>query len=993
MKRAPLPPNESQRLATLREYNILDTPPEDAFDDLTLLASQICQTPMAMVSLVDEKRQWFKSKIGIDASETSRDIAFCAHTILNVKDVLEVDDACADPRFADSPLVTSGPHIRFYAGAPLVSPDGQALGALCVMDRKPHKLTPDQLNALRALGRNVVAQLDLRKQARALAMEVAEHRRTELLRQEQLKLLTASQKEAGRLLALGEKSRRALLSVLEDEKRTGDDLRNSEELFRMLAENIREVFWIIDPNKKSILYVSPAYEIVWGRTCQSLYDSPTTWLTAIHPDDQERVLTATTKQEAGTYDEEYRIIHPDGAVRWIHDCAYPVRNARGEVYRIVGVAEDITERKRTQEELTSKTAILEAQLESSLDGILVVDMKAKVVLQNKRYTEIFKVPPELVANNENFKLRQWVACRTKNPSETIAEIENLFTHPEEIGRSELALVDGTILDAYSAPIRDHHGKVYGRIYTYRDITERKQIQEELKSKTAFLESQVESTLDGLLVVNGQAKVLLKNKRLGEIFKVPSEIFEDDDDAKMRNWVTSRMKHPEEFDRKVSELYANPDRVSRDELTLIDGTILDRYSAPVRDGDETIYGRIWAFRDITERRKLEMQFLQSQKMEGIGQLAGGVAHDFNNILAIIQMQTSLLKNGNDISRQQAEHIDEISTTVQRAAALTRQLLLFSRREVFQPRNLDLNESVTNTTKMLRRIVRENIQIEIKLASQPLLVHADPGMIDQVLMNLTVNARDAMSHGGSLTIETAAAELSDADIVKFSHARAGSFVCLSISDTGTGIPPEVLPRIFEPFFTTKETGKGTGLGLATVFGITQQHQGWVDVQTEVGRGTTFRVYLPRLLGRKINKPAQLALKDMRGGNETLLLAEDDPSLRAGVRKALGQLGYRILEAPTGSKALEVWKENRNEIGLLLTDLVMPGGTNGKELAQTLLKENPSLKVIYMSGYSSEVAGTDLQLKEGVNFLPKPFRAAQLAEIIRHLLDKSVSPEIFK
>ena len=993
MKIAPLPPNESQRLETLRQYEVLDTPSEQDFDDLTLLASHICEAPMAVVSLVDEKRQWFKSRIGVEAKETARDISFCSHTILNVNEVLEVSDACADPRFADSPLVTAGPHIRFYAGAPLVSHDGHALGALCVMDRKPHKLKPDQLKALQALSRNVVAQLDLRKQARDLAMEVAERKRSEIVRQEQFKLLTASQKEAGRLLDLGEKSRRALLSVLEDEKRTTENLRTSEELFRQLAENIREVFWMVEPAKKKILYVSPAYEAIWGRTCQSLYDSPATWLESIHPNDQERVLTAAgTKQEAGTYDEEYRIIQPNGAVRWIHDCAYPVRNAQGDVYRIVGVAEDVTERKRADEELTSKTAILEAQLDSSIDGILVVDNEAKVVFQNKRYTEIYKVPPELVGNNEGFKLRRWSSSRAKNPEEALARIEYLFSHPEETGRSELELLDGTVLDSYSAPIRDHDGKIHGRIYMFRDITERKRTQEELKSKTAFLESQVEATLDGILVVNSEAKVILKNKRLAEIFKIPDEIMNDEDDAKMRSWVRSRMQDPEEFSRKVNELYSNPDQISRDELTLIDGTILDRYSAPVRDADETIYGRIWAFRDITERRRLETQFLQSQKMEGIGQLAGGVAHDFNNILAIIQMQTSLLKNSHGISAEQSEFADEISSTVQRAASLTRQLLLFSRREVFQPRNLDFSEAVTNTTKMLRRIVGETIQIEIKLASQPMLVLADAGMIDQVLMNLTVNARDAMPNGGRLTIETSGVEFDEANIPKGSHARAGSFVRLSVTDTGTGIPAEVLPRIFEPFYTTKEMGKGTGLGLATVFGITQQHQGWIDVDTKVGRGTTFRIYLPRLLSKATERSAQPSLKDMPGGDETLLLAEDDPSLRSSIRNALAKLGYRILEAPTGAKALEVWNENRDEIGLLLTDLVLPGGMNGKDLARTILQENPNLKVIYMSGYSMEVAGKDLQLKEGVNFLPKPFKAAKLAEIIRHHLDKSPQPDLF-
>ncbi|HEY3932235.1 MAG TPA: PAS domain S-box protein [Verrucomicrobiae bacterium] len=407
-------------------------------------------------------------------------------------------------------------------------------------------------------------------------------------------------------------------------------------------------------------------------------------------------------------------------------------------------------------------------------------------------------------------------------------------------------------------------------------------------------------------------------------------------------------------------------------------------SPLKDSSGKIIGASKIARDITARRKLEEQLRQSQKMEGIGQLAGGVAHDFNNILAVIQMQSELLKSSGGLSAEQSEFADEIGVTVQRAAALTRQLLLFSRREVFQPRDLDLSESVTSTTKMLRRILGENIQVQLKLASQPMFIHADAGMMDQVLLNLAVNARDAMPNGGQLVIETSGVEFDEFAVTQSPQARPGSFVRLNVSDSGCGISPEILPKIFEPFFTTKDVGKGTGLGLATVFGIVQQHQGWINVYSEVNHGTTFRVYLPRLAKNAGQKSSQPALTTTSGGNETILLAEDDLSLRVSVRKALWQLGYRILEAPTGVKALEVWKENRDEIRLLLTDLVMPDGMSGKDLAQRILQENPKLKVIYMSGYSAETVGKDFPLKEGVNFLTKPFQASKLAQTIRNNLD---------
>jgi PAS domain S-box-containing protein len=393
--------------------------------------------------------------------------------------------------------------------------------------------------------------------------------------------------------------------------------------------------------------------------------------------------------------------------------------------------------------------------------------------------------------------------------------------------------------------------------------------------------------------------------------------------------------------------------------------------------------IWI--DVTERRRLEAQFLQAQKMESFGQLAGGVAHDFNNILSIIQMQSVLLKSIGGLSAEQSECADEIVGTVQRASALTRQLLLFSRREVFQPRDLNLNDSVCNTMKMLQRILGETIQTELKLALEPMFVHADAGMIDQIIMNLTVNARDAMPGGGRLIIETTAADFDELTATQSLHARAGSFVCLSVSDTGTGISPEILHKIFEPFFTTKDVGKGTGLGLATVFGIVQQHRGWINVYSEVGHGTTFRVYLPRLASQTDQGQTRRALKDLRGGQETILLVEDDFSLRTTIHKTLSKLGYQILEAGSAAAAIEIWKEKRDQINLLLTDMVMPGNMSGKELAQALRQENQKLRVIYMSGYSTELAGKDFPLKEGVNFLIKPFQAEKLALTIRARLDE--------
>ncbi len=513
---------------------------------------------------------------------------------------------------------------------------------------------------------------------------------------------------------------------------------------------------------------------------------------------------------------------------------------------------------------------------------------------------------------------------------------------------------------------------------------RRRGEDEIRWKTAFLEAQVDSALDGILVVDSRTRRILQNERLLQLFKVPDEIARDEDDMKLFEHVGKQVKNLEPFMKRVNYLYAHRDEVGRDEIELIDGTILDRYSAPVLDKAGKYYGRIWSFRDITGQRKLEEQFRQSQKLEAVGQLASGVAHDFNNILAAIQMRAWLLKSEPGLTTQQLDLAGEIEKSTQRAANLTRQLLLFSRKQAMQLQNLDLKAVVENIAKMLMRTLGGHVELQFKFSEQPVRIHADPGMIDQILLNLTVNARAAMPKGGKIVIETTAVDLGEMAASKEAQARPGAFACISVTDTGSGISPEIMSRIFEPFFTTKEVGKGTGLGLATVFGIVQQHKGWINVYSEVGRGTVFRVYLPRLSDSSDTHIIRAAKASIRAGNETILLVEDESALRVSVSTTLTRLGYHVLEAENGADALKLWSQHRAEIDLLLTDMVMPGGMTGRELARSLLQDEPMLKVIFVSGYSTDAMTDGLALKEGVNFLVKPFEVHKLAKAIRLCLD---------
>jgi PAS domain S-box-containing protein len=391
-------------------------------------------------------------------------------------------------------------------------------------------------------------------------------------------------------------------------------------------------------------------------------------------------------------------------------------------------------------------------------------------------------------------------------------------------------------------------------------------------------------------------------------------------------------------------------------------------------------------DITERKQLEEQLRHSQKMEAIGQLAGGVAHDFNNLLAAIRGNTELLlMNPGQFNPEATDCLNQVVAASDRAAGLTRQLLTFSRKQVMQPQPLNLSDVVANLTKMLRRIIGEAIQLRSSGAPRLPLVRADVGMIEQVLVNLVVNARDAMPDGGQLLVHVEPVSLAEAEVPGHPDARAGLFVCLSVTDSGSGIPAEHLSRIFEPFFTTKEPGKGTGLGLATAYGIVKQHQGWIEVSSRLGQGSTFKVFLPvSETQRRDAKPA--TEPEPVRGTETILLVEDDEAVRTLTRRVLENFGYRVIAAASGSEALDLCGHQLDTIDLLLTDIIMPNGVNGRQLAQQLLARRPALKIIFMTGYDGEALGPETSFIEQIQsrLLHKPCSWREMLHAIRQTLD---------
>jgi two-component system, cell cycle sensor histidine kinase and response regulator CckA len=392
-------------------------------------------------------------------------------------------------------------------------------------------------------------------------------------------------------------------------------------------------------------------------------------------------------------------------------------------------------------------------------------------------------------------------------------------------------------------------------------------------------------------------------------------------------------------------------------------------------------------DVSERTLLESQLRQAQKMEAIGQLAAGVAHDFNNILTVIQGHSGLLQHKLKASNIDTKSIDQINTAATRAATLVRQLLMFSRKQIMQFRHLNLNDVLRNAIKMLERLVGEHVEICFDPQAQLPAVYADNSMIEQIIMNLAVNARDAMPSGGRVTIRTSLEQVRRAATPMDPEPRAGEFVCLTFSDSGVGMDAQILNRIFEPFFTTKPAGQGTGLGLSTVFGIVRQHQGWLEVESKLNTGTAFRVYFPAS-HQAVEKTELVTDTKLQGGRETVLVAEDEEPLRQMVVHILKIQGYTVLEAESGQQALAVWEQSNRKIDLLLTDMVMPGGIMGRELAEKLAEKFPGLKVIYTSGYSPGMAGKDASLLEGRNFLPKPYSIGKLTQFVRECLDTPAS-----
>ncbi|MCF7669713.1 MAG: PAS domain S-box protein [Verrucomicrobia bacterium] len=642
-----------------------------------------------------------------------------------------------------------------------------------------------------------------------------------------------------------------------------------------------------------------------------------------------------------------------------------------EVVGVAGIARDVTSKKK----LNEKLRLMQFGVAKSMDAMFWANVDGSFVYVNESACRLLGYSMDEMLT---------LSLRDVNPNfeeKGTSELWNKLRHQRFIHyESEHQRKDGTLFPVeISASYLEYNNKEYA-FAAVRDITERKRAEDKLKHLSQAVEqsptSTVITTLDGAIEYANPQFCLTQNCTLSEISGqniVSSALSGLTREQVVEMWRTVKSGNTW---RGEMESSVDLDTISSKLIAI----------SPIQAEDGPITNYVATIEDISERRTLENQVRRLQKLESIGRLAAGVAHDFNNIITVIQGHVGLLQLGGNLEPPIKSSLDEVAFAARGASDLTRQLLAFSRKQELHRTTVDLNRLFNNLSKMLRRLLGEHIALEFDFDRRIAPIHADPGMIEQVLMNLSVNARDSMPRGGELKVRTYQKKV-DKTYIKFNpEAQEGDFIVFSMEDTGAGMDKSTISRIFEPFFTTKPEGQGTGLGLATVFGIVKQHSGWIDVSSEVGHGTTFEIFLPAHYGTVTDQIHFSTSKEIEGGTETILVVEDEKPLLSIMTNILSNKGYKVVEAIDGVEAIKKWEEHKGAIKLLITDMIMPNKVSGRQLADRLLEENPELKIIFMSGYTDELSREDLGQEGRYTYISKPFQTDVLLEAVRICLNKS-------
>jgi len=728
--------------------------------------------------------------------------------------------------------------------------------------------------------------------------------------------------------------------------------------------------------------------IAWSSECYRIFGVPegaaitvSSFFEHVHPADRERVEHASREAFEGNapYDITHRIARSDGSVRWVHESAIVERDEANRPIRMIGTVQDITEQHLATEALQEREAELRLLADAMPQIVWITRPDGHTVYFNDQWMDYTGLTLEESLGDRwttpfhpEDKLAAWQAWQHATATNGTYSVECRLRRADGVYR--WWLIRGV-------PVSDASGKILKWFGTCTDIDALKQVNAKLQANEALLRIAGHAARLGAWSVSLPDFILTWSEQVCAIHEVP---------AGTAPSVEQAMAYYAPEFREV--IQGNFEACARDgtafdlELQIVTATGRRVWVRAIGNAERDASGAITtlrgAFQDIDDRRTLQDQLRQTQKMEAVGHLAGGVAHDFNNLLSIILSYASFALESLKAGDPLRDDIEQIRAAGRRAADLTAQLLAFSRQQVLQPRVIDLNDIIAGMSSMLGRLLGEHIELTALTAPGLGHVVADPGQVEQIVMNLAVNARDAMPRGGKLTIETCNVELG-ADYVGSHAGRVpGNYVMLAISDTGTGMDAATRARIFEPFFTTKEQGKGTGLGLATTFGIVKQSGGYVEVYSELGHGSAFKVYFPRTnqvvsAATALRPPAELR------GSETILLVEDDSHVRAVACAILRRNGYQVVDASNGGEAFLISKAYAGEIDLLLTDVVMPR-MSGRILAEQLALERPGMKVLFSSGYTDDTIVHHGVLNEGIAFLQKPFTPDALLQKVREVIE---------
>jgi two-component system, cell cycle sensor histidine kinase and response regulator CckA len=768
--------------------------------------------------------------------------------------------------------------------------------------------------------------------------------------------------------------------------------KESEGKYRALVENSLQGLSIIQDDH--FVFCNNAFAAMTGYSINELLALPLS-INLVHPEDQATVLNRRQNWLAGEPVPSlhvHRAIKKDGSIRWMETNSSNIKFNGRPAVQVAHI--DVTERIQAEAALRQNEKLLNDILDGSPFAQMFIDKDHRIIKWNRALEKYSGIRAKDVVGTD----QHWRSCyKEKRPLmvDLLVDGAEEKIHQMYAGKYEKSkLVDGAYeaTDFFSdvgengkwlyfiaSAIKDSDGNIVGAMSIVVDVTEKKGAEEELRESREYLAQIINQISDPIFVKNSKHKYVLVNDALCAF----------EGRSREQLLCLDFPEHLDEFSASLIEREAEVFRTGKENTS--EDIILDRKGKTRtllakrallvdKKGDQQIVG---VLRDITERKHLEAQFLQAQKMEAIGVLAGGVAHDFNNLLNVIIGYCELVLDGLSEDDPNRNDILQVTQAGQHAKSLTTQLLAFSRKQILQPAMLNLNDAITSMSSMLSRLIPESIDLVINAQPCLGLIYADPGQMQQILMNFVINARDAMPQGGKLTIETANVNHDEEYAHSHPAVKVGSYVMLAISDNGIGMDETTKAHLFEPFFTTKGKGKGTGLGLSTVYGIVKQSNGFIWVYSELGKGTTFKIYFPHAQGEITKVPEESKSEPGLRGFETVLVAEDEASVRTLTCRILRERGYTVLAASNGKEALDIAQKYNGEIHLVLTDVVMPE-MGGKELVSRLASVRTGIKALYVSGYTDNAIVHHGVLDLDVAFLQKPFSVESLAHKVREVID---------